>query len=72
MERDVSGYRQSRYNILTEEEIILLNNHIDAIQADRNIFRFNEGTATGYSERTGHINVKGDVFPDFNSTQFIR
>jgi hypothetical protein len=45
-----------------------LKNEIRAIEADESVFRFNEGDRTGFSDRTGYINVRGDIFPDKNST----
>jgi len=68
VERDISGYRQSRHNILSESDINHLNEEIDKIHAERNVFKFNEGYKTGYSDRTGYINIRGDVFPDLDST----
>jgi len=65
--RDVNGYRQSRHNILTEKDIEHLNSEIDAIGADRSVFRFNTGNKTGFTDRKRVITVKGDVFPDLDS-----
>jgi len=65
--RDVNGYRQSRHNVLTEKDIEHLNNEIDAIGADRSVFRFNTGNKTGFDDDEIAINVKGDVYPDLNS-----
>jgi len=65
--RDVNGYRQSRHNVLTEKDIEHLLGEIDAIGADRSVFRFNEGYRTGYDDDEIAINVKGDVYPDLTS-----
>ncbi|MCL1867091.1 MAG: hypothetical protein FWF82_06745 [Oscillospiraceae bacterium] len=65
--RDVSGYRQSRHIMLDNADIEHLKSEIDAIQADKDAFRFNEGHRTGFSDRKSVVNVKGDVFPDKNS-----
>jgi len=65
--RDVNGFRQSRHNVLTEEDIEHLLGEIDAIKADKSVFRFNEGNKTGFDDKTYSINIKGDVFPDSNS-----
>ena len=66
--RSASGLRGSISRELTNEDIKHLTNEIIAIEADINIFRFNEGKRTGFSDRTGNINVKGDIFPDKDST----
>ena len=67
-DRSASGLRGSASKELTNEDIEHLKNEIIAIKADVNVFRFNEGKRTGFSDRTGSINVKGDVFPDKDST----
>ena len=66
--RDVNGYRQSCHNVLDNKDIGRLNSEIEAIQADKSVFRFNEGIKTGFSDRKAVIHVKGDVSPDLNST----
>jgi len=66
--RSASGLRGSVSKELTNEDIEYLISEIRAIDADINVFRFNEGKRTGFSDRTGNINVKGDVFPDDEST----
>jgi hypothetical protein len=65
--RSASGLRRSPYLELTPEDIEFLKSEIKAIGADESVFRFNEGSKTAYSDRTGNINVRGDVFPDLNS-----
>jgi len=66
--RSASGLRRSPSIELTDEEINFLKSDISAIGADESVFRFNEGNRTAFSDRTGNINVRGDVFPDKNST----
>jgi len=66
--RDVSGYRQSRHIILDEADIERLNGEIEAIGADKSVFRFNEGNKTGFDDDNDCVNVRGDVFPDLQST----
>ena len=65
--RGIGGYRTSRSKELTDAEIAQLLDDIDAIGAEPSIFRFNEGRQTGFSDRTGNINVRGDVLPDISS-----
>ena len=65
--RDVSGYRQSRHSMLSEDDIKRLYNEIEAIGADKYVFRFNEGHRTGYDDKTDTINIRGDVYPDLSS-----
>jgi hypothetical protein len=62
--RSASGLRSSVSKELTRKEIEYLKKEIRTIEADVTVFRFNEGKKTGFSDRTGKINVKGDVFPD--------
>jgi len=67
-DRSASGLRRSPSNELSPEDIEFLKSEINAIGADESVFRFNEGIRTAFSDRTGNINVRGDVFPDKNST----
>ena len=66
--RSASGLRRSPYIELTAEDIVFLKDEIKAIGADESVFKFNEGNRTGFSDRTGTINIRGDVSPDLNST----
>jgi len=66
-DRSASGLRGNISKELTKEDIEHLKNEIIAIEADVSVFRFNEGKRTGFSDRNGTINVKGDVFPDNDS-----
>jgi SPP1 gp7 family putative phage head morphogenesis protein len=67
-ERTAAGRRKSRFNILSEKEIDGVKAEIKIISADTSLFRFNEGQQTGYSDRTKLIHVKGDIFPDIESS----
>ena len=66
--RSASGLRRSPALDLSSEDIECLKREIQTIGADESVFRFNEGKRTGFSDRTGTINIRGDVFPDMNST----
>ena len=65
--RSIGGHRTNRSRQLTDAEIAQLLEDIDALGADPSVFRFNEGSQTGFSDRTGNINVRGDVLPDLSS-----
>jgi hypothetical protein len=62
-----AGLRQSPFIILTEHDIRELKKDIHAIQADVNIFEFNEGWKTSYYDFDDKVRVKGDVYPIPNS-----
>lgn len=62
-----NGLRISPYHILTKSEIESLNKDIEAIKADKKIFKFNSGMRTGYNDDRDLITVRGDVLPDHNS-----
>lgn len=64
-----SGMRQPVYRTLTDEEISALKDDIRAIEADESVFKFNEGTRTGYRDDRDRIYVRGDVLPDPSSTR---
>ena len=66
--RSASGLRRSPSLELSFEDIDFLKSEIRAIGADENAFIFNEGRRTGFLDRTGKINIKGDISPDMNST----
>jgi len=66
--RSASGRRRNPLSLLTSEDIEHLKKEIEIIKADVNSFRFNEGARTGFSDDEGWINVRGDVFPDEDST----
>jgi len=67
-DRSAGGLRRSAYKTISEFEINHLKNEIGAIGADESIFKFNTGYSTGYRDDSDIINVRGDVFPDTNST----
>ena len=66
--RSAGGLRRSPFVLLTDEDIEKLQNDIQAIGADIDVFLFNIGFQTGYSDETGFINIRGDVFPEKSST----
>ena len=66
--RKASGRRQSAKNILDDNDIEKLRAEIDTIGADQAAFTFNEGDRTGFDDRNSLVNVRSDVFPDFDST----
>jgi hypothetical protein len=66
--RSANGMRKSPFNILSDKEIGQLKNEIQSISADEKVFSFNTGTRTSYSDTTNQIRVRGDVFPDLQST----
>lgn len=59
--------RQSPLYDLSDSEIETLKNDIKSIGANENIFKFNEGDVTSYSDRHDIIFVKRDVLPNLNS-----
>ena len=64
------GLRKSPFHVLTDAEIKMLKDDIKAIQADESVFVFNDRRVRGtsYIPALDIIAVKGNVFPDFNST----
>ena len=66
--RFVEGSRQSSNTILSDSEIEKLKGYIAEIKADESVFRFNQGRRTGLSDKDKLIYVRGDVYPDLNST----
>jgi hypothetical protein len=66
--REAGGLRKSPFYTLTENDIARLKGEIKAINADSDVFIFNAGLQTGYSDETGYINIRGDVIPDKSST----
>ena len=67
-DRKAGGLRRSPFNILSESEIEHLKDEIRAIEADEKVFVFNKGTRTYYSDEYQEIRIRGDVFPDKDST----
>lgn len=67
-DRGASGLRRSPFNELTDSDIDSLKQDIQAIGADESVFRFNQGSRTGYVDELDIVNVRGDVFPTTDST----
>ena len=67
-ERSARGFRRSPFHVLCEDDIEHIKAEIRAIGADESVFLFNEGPQTGYSDKRDIIYVRGDIFPDENST----
>ena len=67
-ERGANGLRRSPLVDLTDDEIEFLKGEIRAIDADENVFRFNQGRTTGYHDDKDVITVRASVFPDEDST----
>ena len=63
-----NGLRKSPSHILTEAEIKSVYEDADAIGVPRSLLRFNTGARTGYSDLDEVINIRGDIFPDLNSS----
>ena len=63
-----NGLRNSRYHILTDDEIETIKKDIRDIQADIHVFKFNKGQRTSYSDAFDEVRVRGDVLPNLNST----
>lgn len=61
------GLRNSPAHILDENEIMSVKADAADINIPEELLRFNEGTRTGFNERTGFINIKGDILPDMES-----
>jgi len=65
--RSAGGLRRSPFVRLGDKDIEHLLNEIDTIGAEREVFLFNIGFQTGYSDETGFINIRGDIFPEKTS-----
>lgn len=63
-----NGMRKPVAYILKNDEISSLQKDITAINADKNVFKFNSGVQTSYVDKYDIINVRGDVLPDKHST----
>ena len=66
-DRKARGLRRSPFNTLSALEIKHLKNEIKIIEADKNVFVFNKGAKTGYSDKFRKIRIRGDIFADKNS-----
>ena len=67
-DRSANGLRRSPFNDLSVEQVEFLKSEIHAIGADENVFKFNLGVGTSYSDELDVIYVRSDVLPDGNST----
>jgi len=54
--------------MLDDDDIKHIKSEIRAIGADEGVFVFNEGRQTSYFDKRDVIYVRGDIFPDENST----
>jgi len=54
--------------MLTDKDIAFIRQEICAIEADEEIFVFNQGLYTSYTDAIDRIDVMGDIFPDEKST----
>ncbi len=61
--------RSSRHHVLTTSEIERLKVDAENIGVPLDILAFNQGNKTGFDEKTGIINIRGDVLPDNYSDQ---
>lgn len=61
------GLRQPASHILTDDEIESIKANAKALDIDESILRFNSGSATGFSDTRGVINIRGDILPDTSS-----
>ena len=59
--------RKPPTHILDENEIASIKEDIRAIGADENVFEFNSGNQTAYSDKYDIIHIRGDVLPDNKS-----
>lgn len=62
-----NGLRTAPGHILSDAEINEIKKDINEINADEQIFRFNEGRKTGYIDEFDVIRVRGDILPDKSS-----
>lgn len=64
-----NSLRQPATRLITEAEQESIIADAIAIGIDPSKLSFNTGTQTSYNDRTGLINVRGDIFPDLDSSQ---
>lgn len=68
IQRDMSnGSRRSPLYRLNEQDIVDVEKAAVEIGIPVDVLSFNTGTRTSYSDISGKINVRGDVFPDERS-----
>ncbi len=58
--------RKPKSHILTDEEIQSVLRDAQDLGIDEKMLRFNKGAQTGFSDRRGCINIRGDILPDPN------
>ena len=69
IERNLSnGLRKPTSHILTDQEIAQVITAAEEIDIDTSILRFNEGSCTCYFDESDVIFIRGNVFPDVNSS----
>lgn len=61
------GYRTPKSHILTDTEVADIKRDAEAIGVPVDILRFNQGTQTGFRDRTSLIYIRGDILPDRHS-----
>ena len=64
-----NGLRKPPAMHISDEQVEELKTDIRAIGADENVFEFNAGRQTGYADGTDVIFIRGDVYPDLESTR---
>lgn len=62
-----NGLRTSPLHILSEKEIALIIDDAKLLEIPTKVLRFNVGSQTGFSDREGVINIRGDILPDETS-----
>lgn len=68
-ERKMSnGQRRSPLNILTVDEIDQVLEQAKTIDIPTDVLLFNQGRQTGFSDLREKIYIRGDIFPDMDST----
>ncbi|MGN0683549.1 MAG: phage minor capsid protein, partial [Oscillospiraceae bacterium] len=63
-----NGQRRNRSYELTSEDISYVKAEAESIGIPTNVLKFNSGNQTGFSDIDENVRIKGDVFPDENST----
>lgn len=66
--RPMANGLRSQPRDLTPEEIESVKESIRRIGADESVFLFNSGARTSYDDDIDRIYIKGDVFPDMDSS----
>ncbi len=63
-----NGMRKSPFIILDEEQIPQIKKYATELDIPENVLSFNTGTQTGFVDRKKIIHVRGDIYPDTEST----